>query len=220
MAQQLKRLIWLAALFMLLIPAVYVLADETEADHDRFIVSCSEVENDIMLEDNTWAYSVRMQVTNQGEDFEGTIKILKFAGSETNQVDAVGKTLALKSGETRTIYFKVPNISYDGTPYSIPLRVDFLDKGGKLLCRTMTDFQVAADENYTIAAGIYTDDDQKMSVIDKSKIKYETASISGDVTMKSRKMTEEELDNIEEMNVNLLILDKEVSESEWENISK
>lgn len=45
MTKQLKRLIWLAALFMILIPAVYVLADETEADHDRFTVSCSEVEN-------------------------------------------------------------------------------------------------------------------------------------------------------------------------------
>ena len=52
MTKQLKRLIWLAALFMILIPAVYVLADETEADHDRFTVSCSEVENDIIPEDN------------------------------------------------------------------------------------------------------------------------------------------------------------------------
>lgn len=54
MTKQLKRLIWLAALFMILIPAVYVLADETEADHDRFTVSCSEVENDIIPEDKAW----------------------------------------------------------------------------------------------------------------------------------------------------------------------
>lgn len=220
MTKQLKRLIWLAALFMILIPAVYVLADETEADHDRFTVSCSEVENDIIPEDNTWACSVRMQITNNGEDFDGTIKILAFEGSETDAVNAIGKTLEFKSGETKTIYFKVPNVSYDGTPYSIPLRVDFLDEDGKLLCRTMTDFQAASDDNYAVAAGIYTDDTQKMTVIDQSKIKYETASISGDVTMKSRRMTEEELDNIQEMNVNLLILDKAISESEWENISK
>lgn len=220
MTKQLKRLIWLAALFMILIPAIYVLADETEADHDRFTVSCSEVENDIILEDNTWACSVRMQITNNGEDFDGTIKILVFEGSETDAVNAIGKTLEFKSGETKPIYFKVPNVSCDGTPYRIPLRVDFLDEDGKLLCRTMTDFQAASDDNYTVAAGIYTDDTRKMTVIDQSKIKYETASIGGDVTMKSRRMTEEELDNIQEMNVNLLILDKALSESEWENISK
>ena len=113
MTKQLKRLICLAALFMILIPAIYVLADETEADHDRFTVSCSEVENDIILEDNTWACSVRMQITNNGEDFDGTIKILAFEGSETDAVNAIGKTLEFKSGETKPIYFKVPNVSYD-----------------------------------------------------------------------------------------------------------
>lgn len=220
MTKQLKRLTWLAALFMILIPAVYVLADETEADHDRFTVSCSEVENDIILDDNTSACSVRMQITNNGEDFDGTIKMLKFEGSETNAVNAVGKNFSIKSGETRTIYFKVPNVSYDGTPYSIPLRVDFLDENGTLICQRMTDFQITAATDYTVAAGLYTDDSRKMTIIDNSKIKYETSSISGVVTMKSRQMTEEELDNIKALNINLLILDKKISESVWESISE
>ena len=85
------------------------------------------------------ACSVRMQITNNGEDFDGTIKILAFEGSETDAVNVIGKTLEFKSGETKTIYLKVPNVSYDGTPYRIPLRVDFLDEDGKLLCRTMTE---------------------------------------------------------------------------------
>lgn len=220
MTKQLKRLICLALFFAILIPAVYVLADETEADHDRFTVSCSEVENDILLDDDISGCSVRMQVTNQGEDFNGTIKILGFEGSETEKVNGIGRSLDIQRGETKTIYFKVPRISYSGTPYKIPLRVDFLDKNGNLLCRTMTDFQITAAMNYTVAAGIYTDDTRKMAVIDKSRIQYETSSISGDVTMKSRQMTEEELDNIKELNVNLLILDKKVSESAWESISE
>ena len=208
MTKQLKRLIWLAALFMILIPAVYVLADGRRRIMTDLLSAALKWKNDIIPEDNAWACSVRMQITNNGEDFDGTIKILAFEGSETDAVNVIRKTLEFKSGETKTIYLKVPNVSYDGTPYRIPLRVDFLDEDGKLLCRTMTDFQAASDDNYTVAAGIYTDDTRKMTVIDQSKIKYETASISGDVTMKSRRMTEEELDNIQEMNVNLLILDK------------
>lgn len=38
--------------------------------------------------------------------------------------------------------------------------------------------------------------------------------------MKSRQMTDEELANIKQLNINLLILDKVVSESTWENVSE
>ncbi len=220
MTVKMKKLGWLAVFLLILVPAVYVMADETETDNDRFSVSCSEVEGDVLLDDHSSGCSVKMQVTNQGEDFDGIIKILAFEGSETDRVNAVGKTAVIKSGETNTIYLKLPNVSYDGTPYKIPLRIDFLDKDGKLICRKMTDFQLAAENNYTVSAGIYTDDTGKMSVIDKSKIKYETTSISGDVTMKSREMTEEEMENIESLNINLLILDKTVSEDVWEKISE
>lgn len=40
------------------------------------------------------------------------------------------------------------------------------------------------------------DDAQKLAVIDQSRFKYETINISGDITMKSRQMTDEELANI------------------------
>ena len=122
----------------------------------------------------------------------------------------------IKSGETQDIYLKLSNIAYDGTPYYVPLRVDFLDKDGQLLCQKITDFQVSPDVTTKVAAGVYTDDAQKLSVIDQSRFKYETTNISGDITMKSRQMTDEELANIKQLNINLLILDKAVSESTWE----
>ena len=71
-----------------------------------------------------------------------------------------------------------------------------------------------------MAAGVYTDDARKLAVIDQSRFKYETTNISGDITMKSRQMTDEELANIKQLNINLLILDKVVSESTWENVSE
>ena len=126
----------------------------------------------------------------------------------------------IKSGETQDIYLKLSNIAYDGTPYYVPLRVDFLDKDGQLLCQKITDFQVSPDITTKVAAGVYTDDAQKRAVIDQSRFKYETTNISGDITMKSRQMTDEELANIKQLNINLLILDKAVPESTWENVSE
>ena len=203
-----------------MIPAAYVLAGETETDSDRFTVSAEEVEGDVLLDDAIYGCSVRMQVTNHGEDFEGTLKILRYESSDGSYVSAVGRTVSIKSGETQTIYLKLDNTTYDGTPYQVPLRVDFLDRDGQLLCRKITDFQVSPDNKSNVAVGVYTDDTKKLSVIDKSRFKYEAANISGDITMKSRQMTDEELDNIKQLNINLLILDQALSESTWENISE
>ena len=95
-------------------------------------------------------------------------------------MSAVGRTVRIKSRETQDIYLKLSNIAYDGTPYYVPLRVDFLDKDGQLLCQKITDFQVSPDITTKVAAGVYTDDAQKLSVIDQSRFKYETTNISGD----------------------------------------
>ena len=206
-------------LLLILIPAVYVLADEAYIDSDRFTVNTAEIDGDIQFTDVTGC-SVRMQVTNHGDDFEGTLKILRYECTDGSYVSAVGRTVHIKSGETQDIYLKLSNIAYDGTPYHVPLRVDFLDKDGQLLCQKITDFQVSPDITTKVAAGVYTDDAQKLAVIDQSRFKYETTNISGDITMKSRQMTDEELANIKQLNINLLILDKVVSESTWENVSE
>ena len=206
-------------LLLILMPAVYVLADETNTDSDRFTVNTAEIDGDIQFEDVNGC-SVRMQVTNHGDDFDGTLKILRYESVDGSYVSAVGRTVHIESGETQDIYLKLSNITYDGTPYHIPLRVDFLDKDGQLLCRKITDFQVSPDITTKVAAGVYTDDAQKLAVIDQSRFKYETTNISGDITMKSRQMTDEELVNIKQLNINLLILDKAVSESTWENVSE
>ena len=214
-----SRIGLLVVLLLILIPAVYVLADETESDSDRFTVNAAEIDGDVQLEDVNGC-SVRLQVTNQGDDFEGTLKILRYESVDGSYVSAVGRTVSIKSGETQNIYLKLSNITYDGTPYRIPLRVDFLDQDGQLLCRKITDFQAAPDITAKVAAGVYTDDTQKLSVIDKSRFRYETTNISGDITMKARQMSDEEMDNIKQLNINLLILDKAISESTWENISE
>lgn len=214
-----NRIGLVVVLLLVLIPAVYVLADEAYIDSDRFTVNTAEIDGDIQFTDVTGC-SVRMQVTNHGDDFEGTLKILRYECTDGSYVSAVGRTVHIKSGETQDIYLKLSNIAYDGTPYHVPLRVDFLDKDGQLLCQKITDFQVSPDITTKVAAGVYADDAQKLAVIDQSRFKYETTNISGDITMKSRQMTDEELANIKQLNINLLILDKVVSESTWENVSE
>lgn len=214
-----NRIGLVVVLLLILIPAVYVLADEAYIDSDRFTVNTAEIDGDIQFTDVTGC-SVRMQVTNHGDDFEGTLKILRYECTDGSYVSAVGRTVHIKSGETQDIYLKLSNIAYDGTPYHVPLRVDFLDKDGQLLCQKITDFQVSPDITTKVAAGVYADDAQKLAVIDQSRFKYETTNISGDITMKARQMTDEELANIKQLNINLLILDKVVSESTWENVSE
>ena len=214
-----NRIGLVVVLLLILIPAVYVLADEAYIDSDRFTVNAAEIDGDIQFADVTGC-SVRMQVTNHGDDFEGTLKILRYESTDGSYVSAVGRTVHIKSGETQDIYLKLSNIAYDGTPYYVPVRVDFLDKDGQLLCQKITDFQVSPDITTKVAAGVYTDDAQKLAVIDQSRFKYEITNISGDITMKSRQMTDEELANIKQLNINLLILDKVVSESTWENVSE
>lgn len=170
-----NRIGLVVVLLLILIPAVYVLADEAYIDSGRFTVNTAEIDGDIQFTDVTGC-SVRMQVTNHGDDFEGTLKILRYESTDGSYVFAVGRTVHIKSGETQDIYLKLSNIAYDGTPYYVPLRVDFLDKDGQLLCQKITDFQVSPDVTTKVAAGVYTDDAQKLSVIDQSRFKYETTN--------------------------------------------
>lgn len=221
MIGQLRKKIGLVLFLIIIVPATVVLADDQTFDNDRFTIECSEVSEDILLENEpTYKCSVKMNITNQSDDFEGTVKLLYYEGSEARRVDALGQTMQISSGETKTIYFTIPNVLYDDTPYRIPLRVDFLDKDGKTLCKKITDFQVAPNDGYSLAVGVCTDDMQKLKVIDQSSFKYETTSMSGNITMKARQFTEEELENIDQMNVNLLIFEQSISKTAWENVSK
>ena len=64
-----NRIGLVVVLLLILIPAVYVLADEAYIDSDRFTVNTAEIDGDIQFTDVTGC-SVRMQVTNHGDDFE------------------------------------------------------------------------------------------------------------------------------------------------------
>ena len=90
-----SRIGLVVVLLMILIPAVYVLADETYTDSDRFTVNTAEIDGDIQFEDVTGC-SVRMQVTNHGDDFEGTLKILRYESTDGSYVSAVGRTVHIR----------------------------------------------------------------------------------------------------------------------------
>lgn len=92
-----NRIGLVVVLLLILIPAVYVLADEAYIDSDRFTVNTAEIDGDIQFEDVTGC-SVRMQVTNHGDDFEGTLKILRYESTDGSYVSAVGRTVHIKSG--------------------------------------------------------------------------------------------------------------------------
>ena len=69
-----NRIGLVVVLLLILIPAVYVLADEAYIDSDRFTVNAAEIDGDIQFADVTGC-SVRMQVTNHGDDFEGHARV-------------------------------------------------------------------------------------------------------------------------------------------------
>ena len=85
-----NRIGLVVVLLLILIPAVYVLADEAYIDSDRFTVNTAEIDGDIQFTDVTGC-SVRMQVTNHGDDFEGTLKILRYESTDGSYVSAVGR---------------------------------------------------------------------------------------------------------------------------------
>lgn len=108
-----NRIGLVVVLLLILIPAVYVLADEAYIDSDRFTVNTAEIDGDIQFTDVTGC-SVRMQVTNHGDDFEGTLKILRYECTNGSYVSAVGRTVHIKSGETQDIYLKLPILLMTG----------------------------------------------------------------------------------------------------------
>ena len=67
-----------------------------------------------------------------------------------------------RAGKPRIFISSFPVLlTVRGTPYHVPLRVDFLDKDGQLLCQKITDFQVSPDITTKVAAGVYADDAQE-----------------------------------------------------------
>ena len=99
-----NRIGLVVVLLLILIPAVYVLADEAYIDSDRFTVNTAEIDGDIQFTDVTGC-SVRMQVTNHGDDFEGTLKILRYECTDGSYVSAVGRTMHIRKNGLRSRIF-------------------------------------------------------------------------------------------------------------------
>ena len=108
-----NRIGLVVVLLLISIPAVYVLADEAYIDSDRFTVNTAEIDGDIQFTDVTGC-SVRMQVTNHGDDFEGTLKILRYECTDGSYVSAVGEPCISRAGKPRIFISSFPILLMTG----------------------------------------------------------------------------------------------------------
>lgn len=196
-----------------------VWAAENTSDGDRFEIVCG-ANRDLFIPDSIEAYPIVVQVTNNGADFEGMIKLLMYTGADRKETIAWGQYASIQMGETASFYFYIQEIYFDVLAYNIPVRIDLLDVNGNLVCQESSSFSVEADGSASISAGVIGQDAKISRLINNTIFDYESYYSSGKLSMQSVELNEEDMTPQKLRRFNMLVLDEDVSDDAWEKLSQ
>ena len=113
-----------------------------------------------MLPSDKSAYEVQLTVENQGQDWEGTVRLRIIGGPGSCVYDTA---LSLPSGSTKQFVVKIPKDSLDGTDSTV--RILLLDKNGDKAAQK--DFnRLLQAQAKTLSMGILGDDYLSLTYLD------------------------------------------------------
>lgn len=215
----------IAMLCLMTILLSLVITGPAAADEDSFTISC-EADRTYYIPDRIEDYPILVTVKNNGNDFEGTLKLMLYAGSQTEETIAYGRPAAIQAGKTETFQFNIKNVLFDyDQGYRIPVRIDLLDENGHTVYQTLSSFMAVSDGYDSLCAGIISRDTRISQEMDSVQFEFETIDyggygVSGMLTMHGIDLTSEMLETIDLSRLPMMVIEENISEKAWQNVSE
>lgn len=193
------------------------------AEGERFDISC-EADDSIYIPDDIKDYPIQVKVKNNGGDFEGILKIMLYAGSQTDETIAYGQKAVISAGDTEIFQFNIQDIIFYSQEYSIPVRIDLLDENGNTVYQTVSSFMAGSDGYAEICAGIISRDTRISQGLDATDFEYDGMyydgyGVAGTITMHGIDLTSDILETMDLSRLEMLVIEENISEDAWRNVS-